>query len=617
MKQSARRVRAAKSLVPALMLGIGALAVGAAFANDWPELRGDVTRRGVAGEKIVPPLSLLWRYTGGPQNANQCSPAIVGDTAYFATRATADINSGGILVAVDTRTGARKWQFPRDINGLRDRFQFLTAPLVYKGRVYVGASDGTMYVVDAQNGTEALRIRTGRAINSAPAIVNDILYFGSNDGTFYALNPATGEPAWRQLYKPGDSINSAPIIADGMIFFTTNDNTVHAVRQATGLPAWTAKQLSRVLPNAPVYADSTLYVPSGQFLNALQPARGGVRWSRRVPMDIMVAPVADGGTVYVMCREERGNGSYIFAVRSNNGKDVWEKPAVLPVAPSAAPTISGDIIYVPTQRNMIYAVSREDGKILWEYYFEPSFNRPLAPGTPPPPQVSITAPLAISGGTLFALSDDGSLSAFRSDAPDSAGPVFSGFYPPPARQVNGQPPLVLAARALDMGSGLKPESVTMKLDNRPVTPLYDPARNLVYFQTKATGRTVESAALANGRHTVEITATDWRGNKTQETWSFIVNNDLAPATREAPAAPRPSSNNPGVGNQPGTNNPGNRPGGNRPGNRPGGGRGGRGGAGGPGAPGGGQEAASPPYQSAGSSQQRRPRFPFRSRSYAL
>jgi outer membrane protein assembly factor BamB len=583
MKQSPRRFRAAKSLAPALMLGVGALVVGAAFANDWPELRGDVTRRGVAGEKIVPPLSLLWRYTGGPQNANQCSPAIVGDTAYFATRATADANSGGILVAVDTRTGMRRWQYPRDSNGLRDKFQFTTAPLVNKDRVYIGASDGTMYIIDARAGTELLRIRTGRAINSAPAIVGDTLYFGSNDGTFYALNPTTGEPVWRQLYKPGDSINSAPIIADNLIFITTNDNTVHAIRQSTGLQAWRSKQISRVLPNAAIYADSTLYVPTGSFLNALQPSRGGVRWSRRFPMDVMVAPVADGGVVYAMCREERGNGSYIYAIRSNNGKDLWEKPAVLPVAPSAAPTISGDIIYVPTQRNMVYAVSREDGKILWEYYFEPSYNRPLPPNTPPPAQVSITAPLAISGGTLYALSDDGTLSAFRSDAPDSAGPVFSSFYPPPARQVNGQPPLILAAKALDMGTGLKPESVTMKLDNRPLPATevqYDPARNMVYYQTKATGKTVETAALANGRHTVEIVATDWRGNKTQETWSFIVNNDLAPATREAPVAPRnnPGTPRPGVGNPPGTPGTPGRPGagGNRPGNRPGGGRGGRG-----------------------------------------
>lgn len=563
MRNNASRLRAMRGLLPVALLGVG-VALAPALASDWPELRGDATRRGVSSEKVVPPLSLLWRYSAGSQSQNYCAPTIVGDTVYYATRANGDANSGGVLFALDAKTGAKKWQYPgeTDGTGLRDRHLFLTAPLVYKERVYIGASDGNLYVLDAKTGKYILQFRTGRAINSSPTVVGGVLYFGSNDGLFYALNPDTGEQAWRQQYKPGDSVNSAPIVAAGFVFFTTNDNTVHAVTERSGIFRWKQRLPFRVLPNAAIFSDSTLFVPSGPRLSAIQPTSGLIRWQRQLPNEILTAPVADNGLVYVACRAERGEGAVLYAFRANNGKPEWEEPAKLPLLPSAAPTLSGDVIYLPTNRNMLLAVSRTDGKILWEYYVEPSFNQPVNTNAAPVTATSLTAPVSISDGTVYALSDDGALSAFRPDAPDTSGPTLTNQYPPVGKAVSGQPPVTLAANVMDTGSGLNPDSLEVRLDNTKVAAVFDPTRNLVIYQTKASGKVVDPP-LQDGRHSVTIIASDWRGNKTEETWSFRVNNALPPASsRETPAPPR---------TRPGINPPG---GGNRPGGRPNPGRGG-------------------------------------------
>ena len=85
-----------------------ALGIPATHAADWPMLRGNPQRTGISEETVTPPLSALWRFTGTFQRNNPAAPAIVGSTAYFAAGSTP--SGGGILFAVDVKTGAQKWR---------------------------------------------------------------------------------------------------------------------------------------------------------------------------------------------------------------------------------------------------------------------------------------------------------------------------------------------------------------------------------------------------------------------------------------------------------------------------------------------------------------------------
>ena len=60
--------------------------VSAAVASDWPELRGNAQRTSVSSETVAPPLALLWRFTGGYQNANTSAAVVSGKIAYFVTK---------------------------------------------------------------------------------------------------------------------------------------------------------------------------------------------------------------------------------------------------------------------------------------------------------------------------------------------------------------------------------------------------------------------------------------------------------------------------------------------------------------------------------------------------
>jgi outer membrane protein assembly factor BamB len=498
---------------------------------------------------------------------------VVGDTVYFATGGVR--TGGGVFYALDTKTGTQKWRYPAT-GGLAGH-TFTTAPLVQNGQVYVGASDNKLYILNADNGELVQTYQTGGAISASPAIVSDVLMFGSTDDTLYALSTRTPNlpSVWRQAYRTKDNVNSAPVIADGQIFFTSADQFIHSVSAATGVARWQFRLPYNTMPNGVIYADNTLYVPSGPRLYAFLARSGGTRWVQAIANDIAVPPVAQGGVVYVIDRNRQ-----MYALSANRGRPVWEAPITLPYGVATSPTIAGDIIYVPTARNVILALNRADGKVLWEYTLEPSTNRfaNVAPIT------AVIAPITVANGTIYVLSDDGTLTAFRQDAPDSTPPLVDNQYPRPGSTVSGAGTMIVAARLQDPGSGVNRDTIQMSLEGQALDTTYDMDRRLIYYRSEA--KSGASSSLPNGRKTVTLTAKDYQGNTVEEKWSFVIDNNL-PATSSpaaAPSAPRVrpprTANPPGMGNQnrPGRGN--NRPDrGNRPGrgnNRPGGGGSGRG-----------------------------------------
>ncbi len=538
----------------ASVLAVAAPLVGPhlAAAADWPLLRGDTQRSGVSSESDVrPPFSVLWRFTAGAQANNPCAPSIVGNLAYFAARDTTA--NGGVVYAVDVRTGSQKWRYPA--TGGLDRQTFTTAPLVQDGKVYIGASDGKMYILNANDGGFVQTYLTAGPILSSPAIYNDTLLFGSNDDTLYALNVTQPNltSVWRQSYKTKDNVNSAPLIADGQVFLTTADQFVHAVSAATGVPKWQFRMQYNSMANGPIFADNTLYVPSGPRLYALIARSGNVRWTVPFPTDIAVPPVAEGGVVYVIDKERN-----LYALSSNRGRAVegWEKPVQLPYTVIASPTIitgknadDPGILLVPTSRNVILALSRADGKVLWEYALEPATSRLAAP----PLYTAITTPLSVANGTLYALSDDGSLTAFRRDAPDSTAPEVSNVYPRPGSVISGTGTMIYAAQVKDQGSGLDTSALQMVVNGQTLDATYDRDRKLVYYRSEGKGGA--SAGLPNGRQNITLVAKDYQGNVREEKWSFIVDNTL-PAIRDQQAPrintpTRPTNSNAA---QPGRNN---------------------------------------------------------------
>jgi outer membrane protein assembly factor BamB len=89
-------------------------------------------------------------------------------------------NRDKLLHALKREHGDLAWTFPT--KGRVD-----SCPVVDGNRVYVGSTDGSLYVVDLVKGTQVQKMDLGRGILASPAIAENCLVIGTTDGWLYCL----------------------------------------------------------------------------------------------------------------------------------------------------------------------------------------------------------------------------------------------------------------------------------------------------------------------------------------------------------------------------------------------------------------------------------------------
>lgn len=117
----------------------------------------------------------------------ESSAAVVNGTIYVGSSDWQRVS------AVDAATGEPKWHF-------QTKGDPWCSPAVSNGVVYIGATSGYFYALDAASGAELWSIRTGKALKtvepvrfyggvvSSPTVVNGVVYFGGLDGKLYAVS---------------------------------------------------------------------------------------------------------------------------------------------------------------------------------------------------------------------------------------------------------------------------------------------------------------------------------------------------------------------------------------------------------------------------------------------
>jgi outer membrane protein assembly factor BamB len=118
------------------------------------------------------------------------------------------------------------------------------------GRVYIGSTDGTMYVYGAKTGNLLWARPLGSYIYGAAAVYRRKVFVGTYDGKFYALDAATGDVRW-QIDAQG-AVHAAPTVMDGLVYYAIcsscgseaqrsvarGTDSTHAVRVRDGKRVW-------------------------------------------------------------------------------------------------------------------------------------------------------------------------------------------------------------------------------------------------------------------------------------------------------------------------------------------------------------------------------------------
>jgi len=497
--------------------------------------------------KLTTPLSVEWKYTGTYFGNNPASPVISKDSAYFVT--------GSHAYAVSLKSGSLKWRYPSD-PAVAMPTLVVVSPAVFNNVVYLGAGDG-LYALNADDGTLKWHYTANGGVATTPVHYNNAIYFLSGTGRIHAVSTETGDSiggVWKTAGSLGVDAGGAAIadaaMTNGIIYYVTTNEVMHAIDLSTGVQRWYSRPGSVDRTSVPVVSGDSVVIANGNFLSSWRAITGQKRWTLPLTSNAVVPPAVDAdGNAYIITDNKE-----IYAINSR-GRGVWQRPAMVDYVPLAAPTIADGLLIVPTANGGIYAFDTASGALKWHYLLSPTstnINRI-------PTKINVGSSPVVVNGSLYVLSDDGALTAFRHDAPDTLPPTIAAMDPEPGEYLSGRAPFHIGAKVSDEGSGIDLSTLKLSLDGRDI-PRFAPGAEVSgkegflfeldnyivdYTTREAEGK---SSSLRDGHHNATITVKDWKGNQATKTWTFTIDDTIPRRSRRPANQPPTGGGDSGGGN---------------------------------------------------------------------
>ena len=352
---------------------------------------------------------------------------------------------------------AERWS--TDIGSGAGSGERLTAtPIIAQGRIFTIDTDSEVRAFDAKNGgrywsTELTPDEEDDGhIPGGLAYDNGRVFAGTGFAQVVALDAASGKIIWRKTVS--GPIRSAPTVRGGRVFAVSLDNKLHALAANDGSLLWThtgSNEMAMLLGGAsPAIDQGVVVVPytSGEIA-ALKVNNGRQLWmdsltSRRrtdataALAHIRANPVIDRGRVFAI-----SHSGLMVAIDLRSGTRLWEKG----IGGHQSFWVAGDYLFTLTGNEELVAMERETGRILWvrtlPRWEDPEDREGVITWTGPllvsdrlivassdgvaiavspysgnvlgsedmPDGVSV--PPVVAGETVYFLSDDATLSAYR------------------------------------------------------------------------------------------------------------------------------------------------------------------------------------------------------------
>jgi outer membrane protein assembly factor BamB len=282
-----------------------------------------------------------------------------------------------------------------------------SSPAVSNGTLFAGSTDGNLYALDLEAGTQKWKFATGARVTSSPAVVGGAVYFESYDGYFYAVDAVTGQLKWKfqtggerrfiakhlhgglpaaeSVPDPFDFYLSSPGVWNGAVYFGSGDGNIYALDAASGALKW-KHPTGDVVHASPAIADGTVFVGSwDSFFYALDAATGQEKWRFKTGEDpdthnqvgIQSSAAVVDGVVYFGCRD-----SNLYAVDAKTGQKKWDfnnKGSWVIGSPAVR---DGKVYFATSDSSLFYVLDAKSAAPMFSLDFKkwPLFSSPAVAG---------------------------------------------------------------------------------------------------------------------------------------------------------------------------------------------------------------------------------------------
>jgi outer membrane protein assembly factor BamB len=260
--------------------------------------------------------------------------------------------------------------------GPQSHLLYTGTPIVADGKIFVLDTQAEVTALDVRSGAQLWRVRVSPEDARTDTLGGGLSYGG---GRLYvtggypeilALDPSNGGLIWRrQLTAPP---RSAVTYSGDRLYVTTLDNQTQVLNAADGTTVWTHAGLPQsegVLGQAAPAVDGTVVIipySSGEIFT-LRLETGRVAWQDSLVSirhtnalwsltDISVPPVISRGVVYSV-----SEGGRFVAIDERSGARLWQHE----VGSNNMPWVAGDFVFLLDTNNELICVSREKGGIRW------------------------------------------------------------------------------------------------------------------------------------------------------------------------------------------------------------------------------------------------------------
>ncbi len=342
--------------------------------------------------------------------------------------------------------------------GVSKALPLTSRPITAAGKVYTLDTNHKVSAFHDQTGRLLWRVNVEHAIESETVISGGLSYGegallvtnGYNE--VIALSPENGSQLWRTKIKAPS--RAAPTIKNGRVFVIQMNNSVTALSLKDGNIIWEHEGIAEttgLLGAASPAVDNSVVIAalSSGDLTALRVENGAVVWTDNLSSlnrysglsslsDIRGMPVLSGDIAIAV-----SYGGKMIALEKQNGNRIWQAN----ISSAETPWIVGDTVFTISSEQQLIALSLYNGSVLWIKDL-PKYENPEKRKSPLrwigpimgsgrliltstngviheynptngefltqwDTKKDISLPPIVSSGSLFLLSNDGRLLAYR------------------------------------------------------------------------------------------------------------------------------------------------------------------------------------------------------------
>ncbi len=270
--------------------------------------------------------------------------------------------------------------------------------------VLIGTYDAEVIALSQEDGRELWRAQASSELLAAPQTNGDTVVVQTIDGRVFAYNAETGERRWSYDHAlPTLTLRSTsrPLITNNQLFIGFDNGQLLNFDPDTGVSHWDVRvgqpqgssDLDRIvdIDSSPLLVDALVYSASYQgSIVAVSRGTGRLVWKQDAST---YHDLAYGNEkVYAVMDDSR-----VVAYRGTSGAILWENDQLIRRGVNGPAAIEGYVAAVDDE-GYLHVLNQEDG----------SFAQRLKP-----PGSGFRSPLTSIDNTLYVLSDNGKLTAYR------------------------------------------------------------------------------------------------------------------------------------------------------------------------------------------------------------